>query len=575
MITITTDERKGVGTLKGRLGTAVFDLARELPGRRRWVGQDLVFELTRANIEHIQAKLPDAKWDSNHVERLERLRRLEEDARALKTSPLPPEAHKFRFKTKPRNHQLRTFAVSKDRRYFGFFLEQGLGKTKCTLDDVARLWSEGKIDTLLIWAPNNVHAQWIEEQLPVHLPDFVPHKAIIYKSEQTKKWQKQSEEVFDYQDGLRIFAMHHEALATDKGIAYMRRVLSSGKVYWAVDESSRAIKTAGSKRTKAALKLRDLAEYRRILDGTPTTRGVEDLFTQLKFLHDDVLGYSSFYTFRNRYCITQPIPGAPPGAVQIVGYRNLEELQQKMDAWSIRLTAAECLDLPERVYLTRPVELTAEQKRLYISMRDEFLAQLDDGTLITAEQAVVKLLRLQQIVCGHVKDENGVIHSVPTNRPQEALAAAEQANGKVVVWARFQHDIDLIADVFKRAKWSPVTWDGRTTNEERRAAKQRFIHNSDCRAFIGNPSAAGIGLDGLQHASHTMIYYSNTFKASERWQSEARLFRDGQQGTVNVIDLVARGTVDNHILRTLKQRKDVATRVMDIREYLTAGPTSA
>lgn len=567
---ITVRSHKGMGVLSGKLSAGVFDAAREMPGRRKWQDRDLVFELTRANIEFLQDKFPDAVWEIDRQEEIAKLLALEAETRTIKK--LPPEATNFRFKTEPREHQRRAFGLSKDRDYFATLLEQGLGKTKIELDTTAYAWSTGKIDTLLIDAPNGVHRQWVEEQIPAHLPDWVPYKAVVYRSDQTKKWTAQSEEVFAFDDGLRVFAMHHDAFATTKGVDYARRILSSGRVKWIIDESSRKIKTLSAQRTKATLKLRDLAVQRRILDGTPVTRGAEDLFTQLKFIHDDVHGFSSFYTYRNRYCKVRPIPGAPTGVVEIYGYQNLEELQRRMDGWSLRLTSEECLDLPERTYLRRNVALTEEQRRHYNNMKEDFLTQLDSGEVVSAELVLVKLLRLQQIVCGHIVTDDGIVHTLDSNRPQEALIAAQQSQGpKCLVWARFHHDIDILDKTFKKAGFKPVTWDGRTSIDDRRDAKHRFINDPDCGPFIANPGSAGIGTDGLQHASHTAIWFSNTFKASERWQGDARLFRDGQKGTVNNIDLVAPGTVDVRVLQTLMARKNIADQMLDVREWLSEG----
>lgn len=570
-IQITSAGRKGTALLRGKLTASMFDVIRDMPGRKRWIDRDLQFELSRANIEYLQNAFPDAVWDVDRAHTIAQLAKLEEDARQAKTRELPPEAALFRYKRQPREHQARAFMLSRDRVAYGLFLEQGLGKTKVVIDNAAHLWAAGKIDTLLIDAPNGVHAQWIDEQLARDLPDWVPRKTLIYKSEQTQTWKRNCEDVFAYNEGLRVIAVHHDASANKKGIDFIRRVLSSGKVLWAIDESSRKIKNMSAARTKSTMKMRDMASFRRILDGTPVTRGAEDLFSQLMFLSDDVHGFSSFYTFRNRYCKVRQVPGAPTGVVEIYGYQNLEELQKRMDAWTLRLRSEDCLDLPERTYSTRYVVMSDEQKRLYSEMKEEMITQLDSGQVISAEQAIVKLLRLQQILCGHVKDEEGVVHTLKNNRADDALAAAEQGQGaKTIVWARFHHDIDLLERTFRKAGYKPVTWDGRTSIEDRGLAKQRFINDPGVGPFIANPGSAGTGTDGLQHVSHSMIFYSNTFKASERWQAEARLHRDGQTGTVNVTDLVVPGTFDVHCLRVLKSREDIATRTLDIREYLDA-----
>jgi hypothetical protein len=566
-ITIKDYPRKGMALLTSSIITAeLFEAVRDMPGRKRWEDRDLVFETSRANVEYLNKRFPEALWQIDRGEMIDRLIKLEADAREAKLKPLAPESYHFDYKTVPRTHQQRVFAISKDRDFYGVFLEQGLGKTKIDLDVSAHMWAQGKINGLLIDAPNGVHRQWVLEQIPLHLPDWVKYKAFIYKSEQNKTWLKEAEEFFAYDEGLKILAIHHDAFATDKGVAFATRFLSGNRVKWTIDESSRKIKTPGAKRTKTTLKLRNLAPYRRVMDGTPITKGVEDLYTQLKFLHDDVHGFNSFYSYRNQYCVVRQVPGAPSGVMQIVGYRNLEELQTRMDGWSVRMRSADCLDLPERIYSQRYVELTNEQKRFYRDLKNEFIAQLDSGEVVSVEQAVTKLLRLQQLICGHIRLDDGRVVSVDTNRHREALAAAEQIGDKVILWARFHHDIDLLAATFR--DWNPVVWDGRTSTEERADRKLRFIQDKNCGAFIANPGSAGIGTDGLQSCCRHMIYYSNTFKAAERWQSEARLYRDGQKGTVNVLDLVSPGTIDLHILNVLKQRKNIANVALDIRSWL-------
>lgn len=565
---ITIEDRKNHMVLSGSLNAQVFEAVRDMPGRKRWRGRELFFEPSRANVEFLKHHLPDAHWKGTRHLDVQDLAKLEADAREAKTRPLPTEAMSFRFKTAPREHQKKAFHISKDRGAFALFLEQGLGKTKVILDTAAHLWAEGKIDTLLVTAPNGVHEQWVEEQLPAHLPEWVRRKCLVYVSNRTKGWKERADEVLGYQDGLRVVSMHIDAFATEKGVRFAERVLSSGQALWALDESV-SIKTPGAKRTKAVLKLRDLAPYRRILTGTPITKGAEDLYSQTRFLSDDVFGFSSFYSFRNRFCVTQPIPGAPHGAVRIVGYRNLEELKERLDGWAVRMTAADCLDLPERTYLTRHVQMTAEQHRAYEDLKEELLTQLDDGSLVSAPTALVQLMRLQQVLCGFVSAEDGVTRQLKSNRAQAALDVAHEAQGKVLIWARFHNDIDVLSETFKH--WKPAVWDGRQTSEQKQAAKRRFMQDDQCQVFIANPSAAGTGVDGLQRVSHTMVYYSNSFKASDRWQSESRLHRDGQKGTVTVVDLVVPGTVDERILKALKQKQDVARNVLDVRNLLQTG----
>lgn len=546
------------------MNPGIYAIARELPGRRKWRGKELIFELSRANIQFLQNCEIDIDWQTNRVEEIRILEELEEDAKKAKLRPLPPEANNFRFQTEPREHQLRAFMLSRDRMAFGLFLEQGLGKTKIIIDTAAHLWATGKINTVLVVAPNGVHQQWLLDQVPIHMPEWVDYKCGVYASYMKKK-QKDAVESALAHDGLRLIGMNQEAFATKKGVAFAERVLFSGEAMFVIDESI-SIKTPGAQRTKNILKLRDAAPYRRILTGTPITRGVEDLFSQLKFLHEDVHGFSSFWSFKHQYCIETQVPGAPRGATQIVGYKNLDQLKNQMDGWTMRLTIDECLDLPERTRVTRHITATDLQRKIYDELKEEFLTQLDSGEIVTADQAVTRLLRLQQVLCGHTRDEQGNVHRLPSNRASAALAVAQESQGKVVHWARFQEDIDILMDVLKDR--NPVMYDGRVSNEDRREAKKRFIEDDECLDFVANPAAAGMGVDGLQHVSHTMCYYSNSFRAVDRWQSESRLHRDGQKGTVAIIDLVVPNTVDQYILKILRNRKDVAEFALDVRDQI-------
>ncbi len=554
--------------MSGALNARIFDIARGMPGRRRWMDGRLVFEATRANIDYLRRHLEHETvyWNIDQVGKYEQLEKLEADARELKERVLPPEASKFNYKTKPFAEQEKAFLISRDRECYGLFLEQGLGKTKIILDTAAYLWQQGKINALFVLAPNGVHRQWIREQVPLHLPDWVEHVDCVYRSQQTKKWKREWQDMMDAPpEKLRIFTMNHEAIQSQKGQQFALSLCAHTNTLTVIDESH-VIKNQSAKRTKFVLKsIRPLSKYRRIMTGTPISKGVEDYFTQLKFLSDDVHGFSSFYTYRNRYCLTREIPGAPKGAVKIVGYQNVDELKERVDAYAIRIRADECLDLPERMYSRREVPLTAEQVKYYKEMAGELVTQVD-GELITAEQAIVKVIRLQQILCGHIKTEQGKTLEIPFNRPQVVHDYLTELQQKCVVWTRFRYDVEQLYKVLK--PFNPVYYDGSMNDDQKANAKRTFIEHEPCRVFIGNQTAAGTGLDGLQAVSNHMVYYSNGFKAIDRWQSEARLYRRGQKGTVSVVDLVAPNTFDEDVLDNLRKKKDVAFQMLDLKEKL-------
>ena len=227
----------------------------------------------------------------------------------------------FKFKTKPFAHQLKVFLESRRKRNFALLMEQGTGKTKVALDTAAYLYLNGKIDTLVVIAPNGVHRAWVNKEIPIHMA--CKHKATFYSAQMKKTQQENFDAVLEYKDGLRIFSFNVEAFTSLVAQKAMMKVLKNNKVMMVVDESSK-IKTPGAKRTKLITFFGRSAVCRRILTGTPITKGPEDLFAQFKFLNPDILGFTAFYKFRARYCIMGGFENR-----QIIAYQNIEELTEK------------------------------------------------------------------------------------------------------------------------------------------------------------------------------------------------------------------------------------------------------
>lgn len=552
---------KNAGVLRVQLIAPTLEKIREMPGRKKWQGRDLVFELSAGNIEYLQREFPTVVWSTDmlsEARRIAEIRRQEDVQRSAKRITLPPEARRFPFKTKPYQHQEDAFFLSRDSHAYALLFEMGTGKTKVILDTAAHLYGEGQIDALLVWAPNGVHKQWIEEQIPVHLPDWCPYVAAYYASNTNKAERVAMEQVWDdkHRQRLRILAMNIEAMSSDRGKAYAKKFAMAYRCLGTVDESTR-IKTPGAARTRAMLSMRDMLPYRRIMSGAPVTKGVEDLYAQFAFLDADILGFNSFYTFRNRYCIMGGFEMR-----QIVSYRHVEDLQKRIDGWSYRVTKEQCLDLPPKVPVVRKVELHPEQKRLYDELKDEFLAQIGDR-IIDAPLAITRLMRMQQVVCGHLpagEDQEGYVR-IPAEgvnpRIECAIDAVREAQGQKIVWARFRADLDMLAEALTKANITFTEYHG--GNAKTRDAGKRLYQQGKVEVFLGQTGAGGTGHD-LPMTSF-MLYYSNDFNADTRWQSEDRGHRIGNQG-LTIMDLVS-CPLDAKILAALQKKKNVADLVVD------------
>jgi SNF2 family DNA or RNA helicase len=204
--------------------------------------------------------------------------------------------------------------------------------------------------------------------------------------------------------------MNVEAFSTDKGRMFAAKFLRSHKSLMAIDEST-TIKNPKAKRTKNILSLSPICKYRRIMTGSPVTRNPLDLYSQCEFLDPLHLNHSSYYSFRNRYAIMKSANISGRSINLVTGYQNLGELSDKLKPFSYRVLKEDCLDLPDKVYIKREIQLTPEQKKLYDQMRKEALATLN-GKTVTTMTALTQLMRLHQITCGHFSADDGTIQEI-------------------------------------------------------------------------------------------------------------------------------------------------------------------
>lgn len=469
---------------------------------------------------------------------------------------------RYKFKFKPYEHQLKALEKSWDKPYFALFMDMGTGKSKVLIDTIAMLYDKGEIDSALIIAPKGVYRNWERKELPTHLPDHITANIVTWSPEQTQKKKKELDTLRQVTDDLQIFLMNVEALSTKRGLEFADKFLFSHRTMLAVDEST-TIKSRTAQRTKNLIKLGKKAPYRRILTGSPVTKSPLDLFTQCEFLEHYILGQSSFWTFQNRYAKMVRRTMGAHSFNQIVGYQNLTELNDIIEPFSFRVRKEDCLDLPDKVYTKRSVELTPEQKKLYEQMRRNALAIIEGEGLVSAPTVLTQILRLQQVCSGFAKLEDGRIVTVPSNKLKEMMSALEEVDGKVIIWGNFTHDLQLIRDelVKEYGEETVEMFYGETPGEERQLIVERFQDpQNPVRFFVGQPRTGGYGLTLTE--AHTVIYYSNGYDLEVRLQSEDRAHRIGQTNKVTYIDIVAEGTVDEKVLVALRNKIDISSQVL-------------
>lgn len=445
------------------------------------------------------------------------------------------------------------------------------------VDTACWLWLTDQIDGVLVIAPNSVKTTWVVDEIPTHSSPDVPWEAAWWSANGRAADRERFQQVLhSTRDALSWLVVNVESLSA-RGDAYdaCERFLKNLRVLLVVDESSKIKNRV--KRTKAVIKLGQLAAYRRICSGTPVTQGPLDLYTQFHFLDPAIINFPTFTAFKNRYALFDTRFGFP----KLIKYLNLDELQAKIAPHSYRVTRAECLDLPPKVYQKLEIDLAPEQRRLYDAMKERMLVELSvDGRTVSATIVLTKLLRLQQIVGGFLsldppepivgEDISPVtpprdVQPVPGSNPKIAalLELAEQVQGKVIVWARFRAEIAAVAAALGKAHGTDavVEFHGGISDDGRTAARQTFQDPlSPVRFFVAQTDVGGYGL--TLTAARTVVYYSNTFSLEARLQSEDRAMRIGQTGSVTYVDIIARDTLDSRVLEALRGKKDLASIVL-------------
>ena len=476
----------------------------------------------------------------------------------------------YKFKTKPYAHQLTALEKSWDKEYFAYFMEMGTGKSKVLIDNAAMLYNQGKINGLLLVAPKGVYKNWYEDQIPTHLPDYINRKVVLWKSsDKTNEQTEKLNTLFQPGTEFHILIMNVEAFSYDFGKEFARRFLNSHTAMMAIDEST-SIKTPGANRTKNILKLRDLSKYRRILTGSPVTNSPLDLFSQAQFLDPWVLKTDNYYEYRATYAIMRTMNLGSHSTNVVVGYRNLEKLTEIIKPFSMRVLKDDCLDLPEKTFMKRPIHMTPQQEKLYKETKKYAMSQLE-GKVLTTNNVMVQLMRLHQISCGHFTSDDGTILDVPNNRIKELMEILNEIQGKVVIWSQYQKDIEQIVETIRKKYDSEdivVDYYGKTTMEDRQDNIKKFQEDPKCRFFVGTTQTGGYGI--TLTAASTMVYYSNGYDLEKRLQSEARIDRIGQKYPMTYIDIVTEDTIDMKIVKALRNKINIANIIMgeDYKEWI-------
>lgn len=481
------------------------------------------------------------------------------------------------FKTAPFAHQLAEFNASALERRRALFWEQGTGKTWYGINSTAAAYRREAIRGVVVVAPSGVERNWVTDEIPAHWPDDIPYLAHVWSTGRsgTQKHQREVAFLLSERRALPILAMTYDALMTTEGRDAVWAMMRTRPVYLHVDESAHA-KNFKAKRTERLVRAAPYAAMTRIYSGTPVDNSPFDVYSQVLIVDphfwEREFDLPDWFAFQHFFGVfakgsrridetrTREFP-------QLVAYQNIALLRDALKKISGRVLKDDVLDLPEKLYTRRYYEMFPRQRAMYDALENEYMADFPDDpdAMVTAELPIVRMLRLQQILCGYVPkdgEEEPTQLIDPKHNPRLDCTeefVCEAGNNQTMVACQYRLDVELIVERLVAAGRHPVTYTGSMSPAQRARAKEAF-QKGDVSDFV---AMQAMGAEGLTFTNaHTMAFHSNAYRMGKRKQFEDRVHRIGQRNACLYGDMVCAGTRDAEAIRILQRKHRMSESVL-------------
>ncbi|MES2615271.1 MAG: DEAD/DEAH box helicase [Bdellovibrionota bacterium] len=479
-----------------------------------------------------------------------------------KLSAIQKQIANFKFKRKPYSHQTVGIEFIMQNATCALLDEMGCGKSFQIATSIALLLENKSIEKCLIVAPKSLIRTWKEElSLATEIPFTIIEGAPALREKLLKSENK-------------IFIIHYEGVRLEK--EKLAQWIDSGNSMVVFDESQR-IKNLNAQTTISSKFVRNNAKRCVIATGTPIANRPIDLFAQYYVMDNGETFGSNFSAFKNTFChieILEITQGRKKIKIEkFLGVKNGDDLRKRIQATSLRRLKKEVLDLPPIIAKDYVVELQAEQKSLYAKVRDNIRNEIEhlseEEYRLQANNIIVRLLRLSQLTSnpilldGRYEGSNAKIEELD-NILNDVFADDTK---KIILWSHFVGNVEYLDKKYKET-WNSVSHTGEMSIEKRAQSVEDFQNNPECRLFIATPQSAKEGLTLLPRddkmKADVMIYLDLNFDAGSYIQSQARFHRIGQNtDKCLVIHLIASGTIDEFIRKTIIDKIQTASQILD------------
>ena len=482
-----------------------------------------------------------------------------------------PESHAqlpsgFMFTTKPYKHQMEGLIYGLEHESFLLGDDQGLGKTKEIIDlAMCRKQTDGIKHCLIICGINGNKYNWADE-VKIHSKEdswilgtrFTKRPPIKMIEGSTKDkledlnnipcqffWITNIETLrggsFKEKQGKRTvirfpIAEKIQELC-DRGIIGMI----------AFDEAHKA-KTPDSQQGKALLSI-DCKGPKIPMSGTFVLNNPLDLYLPLRWAGFET---HSFYAYKQHYCTMGGF-----GGKEIVGYKNLDELRSMVSKVMLRRVKGDVLDLPPKVHTIEWVDAYPEQKSLYKDVRDQVRDNIDKVKV--HPDPLSEMLRLRQVTGYPGIISSTVTKSAKMDRMEELVEEEVSVGGKAIIFSNWSEMTNVIRHKLK--KYNPAYITGEVSSVQRMEEKDRFQNDPNCKVMIGTIGALGTGF--TLTAAQLVIFVDEPWNRGIKDQAEDRAHRIGTRGTVRVVTILTRDTVDEGVYNLVQKKGKMADLLVD------------
>jgi len=465
----------------------------------------------------------------------------------------------FNFKTEPFTHQLEGILYGMEHDTFLLGDEQGLGKTKQGIDLAVIRKQSGSKHCLIICGVNGLKYNWREE-IRTHSREDSWVLGTRYRKRSRKAYEGSSQDKLDDLCGLPEAYFIITNIETLRGLSRkekkktiypmaqkIRDLCRTKQIDMIIFDECHKAKNPASQQGKALLSIS--AKYMIAMSGTPLMNNPLDLYVPLTWL-----GYEnhSFFQFKKHYCVLGGYGGG-----DVISYQNLGELRNIVDTVMLRRTKSQVLDLPPKIYTTEYVEMYSDQSKVYEEVKSALRESIDK--LQISNNPLAQMIRLRQATGYPGILSTEIVESAKMDRMEDLVDEIVASNGKVIVFSSWEQITSVVK--YKLSRYNPAYVTGATLTDDRMIEVNKFQKNPTCKVIIGTIGAMGTGIT-LTAASY-VIFMDSPWNRALKDQAEDRAHRIGTLGTVNIVTLVCKDTIDERIEEVIYKKGKMSDMLID------------